>query len=265
MRIFSSGGGVQSTAVLVLAAQGKLDYSTFIFANTGNDSENPETLAYVRNVSMPFAAENNIKFIEVQKRRLGKHEKQTLLGEVYRRKRSVPMPMRMSNGAPGNRTCTLDFKIRVVDKWIAEHDGKGQAVSVGLGISVDEIHRAKKRDPEKVRGFIKTLEYPLITLHISRSQCQKIILESGLPLAPRSSCYFCPFHSPSEWIRLKNGKPDLFDKAVEIEKFINHKRESVSQKDKVWLHRALIPLNRAVGSQMTFDMFDNCEDGYCMT
>jgi 3'-phosphoadenosine 5'-phosphosulfate sulfotransferase (PAPS reductase)/FAD synthetase len=48
IRVFSYGGGVQSTAALVLAAQGVIDYHTFLFANVGEDSENPDTLAYVR-------------------------------------------------------------------------------------------------------------------------------------------------------------------------------------------------------------------------
>ena len=31
IRVFSFGGGVQSVACLVLAAQGKIDYKTFVF------------------------------------------------------------------------------------------------------------------------------------------------------------------------------------------------------------------------------------------
>src|SRR5947209_1941983 len=48
LKVFSFGGGVQSTAALVLAARGEIDYQTFLFANVGGDSENPETLRYVR-------------------------------------------------------------------------------------------------------------------------------------------------------------------------------------------------------------------------
>ena len=33
------GGGVQTTALLVLAGQGRLAYRTFLFANVGDDSE----------------------------------------------------------------------------------------------------------------------------------------------------------------------------------------------------------------------------------
>jgi hypothetical protein len=38
-RVVSYDGGVQSNALLVLAAQGRIDYRTFLFANVGDDSE----------------------------------------------------------------------------------------------------------------------------------------------------------------------------------------------------------------------------------
>ena len=63
MTIFSFGGGVQSTAVLVLQAQGKLNYDEFVFANVGDDSENPETLEYVNRYSKPFAAAHGIRLV----------------------------------------------------------------------------------------------------------------------------------------------------------------------------------------------------------
>jgi len=51
LKAFSFGGGVQSTAALVLAAQGRIDYHTFLFCNVGEDSENPDTLTYVQEVA----------------------------------------------------------------------------------------------------------------------------------------------------------------------------------------------------------------------
>lgn len=47
IKVFSFGGGQQSVAALVLAAQGRIDYRTFLFANVGDDSERKGTLAYV--------------------------------------------------------------------------------------------------------------------------------------------------------------------------------------------------------------------------
>jgi hypothetical protein len=47
-RIFSFGGGVQSVSVMVLQSLGKVQYDEFVFANVGEDSENPGTLQYYR-------------------------------------------------------------------------------------------------------------------------------------------------------------------------------------------------------------------------
>ncbi|MGH9213948.1 MAG: hypothetical protein ACRD2C_25235 [Acidimicrobiales bacterium] len=41
LRVVSFGGGIQSVALLALAAQAAIDYQTFLFANVGSDSENP--------------------------------------------------------------------------------------------------------------------------------------------------------------------------------------------------------------------------------
>ena len=42
MRVISYGGGVQSTALVVLAAQGKIGHvDAALFANVGDDSEHP--------------------------------------------------------------------------------------------------------------------------------------------------------------------------------------------------------------------------------
>ena len=43
-RYFSYGGGIQSTAALVLAAQRVIEYPVFVFCNVGADSEDPATL-----------------------------------------------------------------------------------------------------------------------------------------------------------------------------------------------------------------------------
>ena len=50
LKVISYGGGVQSTAMVVLAVQGRIDADVALFSNVGDDSEHPATLEYVRNV-----------------------------------------------------------------------------------------------------------------------------------------------------------------------------------------------------------------------
>ncbi|MFE1787169.1 hypothetical protein ACFW7J_01990 [Streptomyces sp. NPDC059525] len=114
MRVISYGGGVQSTALLVLAARRDISYATFLFANVGDDSEHPATLAYIRDVAAPFAASAGLELHQLRRtRRDGTTE--TLMERLNRPGiRSIPIPVRMANGAPGRRSCTADFKIKVV-------------------------------------------------------------------------------------------------------------------------------------------------------
>ncbi len=269
LRIFSYGGGVQSNAVLVLQAQGKLPepYDVFVFANVGEDSENPATLRYIREVAIPFAEQHGIQIVEVQKTRFGKPE--TIKEAVFRDNRSVPIPAYMSTGAPGSRTCTRDFKILVVDKW-AKKQGASHVV-IGLGISVDEFHRAKDEywhTEEKGRkiGFAKRREYPLLHLRINRAGCKQIITEAGLPISPKSSCFFCPFMRHAEWLELRREQPELFEEAIKIQNRSNEKR-ALKGKDRVYLHRNLILLEN-IGVQepmFTDEEMDNCDEGVCWT
>lgn len=299
-RVFSFGGGVQSTAVLALAAQGLVHYDAFVFSNVGNDSESPATLDYIEQHTKPFAAKHGLNLVEVQKR-LKSGKKDTLVNFIERTEKSVPIPARMSNGAPGNRSCTVTFKIDVVDKHIKQSGAK-MAV-VGLGISTDEFHRmkserwhdkrgsdattktkaeteveqltflsqpqkkAKKKKPAKL-GFWKRLEHPLIDLRMSRNDCHNLILDAGLPIPPKSSCFFCPFKKRAEWREMQLKEPELFEKSVAIDNLINDKREAIGR-DRVYLYAGLIPLenisDHTAPSLFVDDEMDMCESGYCHT
>jgi len=262
--VFSSGGGVQSTAALILSARGEINFPVHVFANTGDDSENPDTLFYVRNVLMPYAQQHRLTLVETAKRWKGTGPIDTLLTALYRRPRSVPIPMRGHTGAPGRRACTVDWKIRVVDKWIAEHGGRGYNVFVGLGITVDEIQRARTHDPTATRGFMKHIVYPFVDLNLTRDDCIDIIADEGLPRPPRSACWFCPYHSPAYWLELRETRPELFRRAAKLEHDINAKRGAKCHEEMRWLHRALCPLEEAVSLSTQDDGLDNCESGYCM-
>lgn len=231
----SYGGGVQSTALLVLAAQGYIPHRTFLFANTGDDSELPATLRYVREVAFDYAAANGIELHELHrepKRGHFKGEVETLWGRLMRDgSRSLPIPIRMSNGAPGTRSCTTDFKIRVVGRWLREHGATADnPARVAIGISTDEYQRASSR---KVEDY-EIVEYPLLTLEhrlashgANRNDCKRIIADAGLPIPPKSSCFFCPFHKPSVFADQARTDPELFAKSVLLEDTLNARRDKL--------------------------------------
>lgn len=263
--VFSCGGGVQSTACLVLAVQGKIPYRTFIFANVGDNAESPDTIKYVKDVLKPYASKNEIRWVDVQRsRRDG--ARVDLLDDLYRPVRSINIPVRMSNGAPGNRNCTVEFKIKPIAKWLKAN---APGCTLGKGISTDEPHRATPSREDD--GYISA--YPLIELGISRSDCLRIVREAGLPQPPKSSCWFCPYKTTDQWITMKREKPHLFEQVCKLEKHLNDKRIALG-KDPVYISgvgaRKQLPVGDAIPDQLGLfpewiDEQDGCESGYCMT
>lgn len=268
MRAFSSGGGVQSTAALVLSAQGKIDFPVHLFSNVGDDSEHPDTLVYVHEVLMPYAKEHGVEFLELHRENSrGVHKgAETLYGRLTREgSRSLPIPVRMDNGAPGTRSCTIDFKLRVIEKWHKEHGAtEDNPATVGIGFSTDELHRvgnARKRPTE-------VCEYPLIELGLSRADCMEITRKAGLPPAPKSACWFCPMHRPSTWREMRRDEPDLFWRAVALERTLNDRRDELG-KDHVFFTRFAKPLDEAIGEAQPSLFSDEdgwgaqCDEGVC--
>jgi 3'-phosphoadenosine 5'-phosphosulfate sulfotransferase (PAPS reductase)/FAD synthetase len=263
----SYGGGVQSTALLVLAAQQQIPFRVFLFANVGADSEHPATLAYVRDVASPYAERHGIKLVELHRTMLrgpNRGQQVTLYQHLTQpESRSVPIPVRMANGAPGNRSCTADYKIHVVGRWLREHGATAEnPATVALGISVDEIERARPGiDP---RSPYQNRIYPLLDLGLHRSDCRHVIADAGLPVPPKSSCWFCPFHDAEAWRRLKRETPDLFDRACQLEATLNERRAKLGR-DAVWLTRSGRPLASSVDDQLQIPGLDGCDSGRCFT
>lgn len=271
LRTISYGGGVQSTALVVLACTGKLDnvlggpVDAALFSNVGDDSEHPATLDYVRNVAMPWAAERGLPVHELHRvKRDGTVE--TLWGRLMKPdSRSLPIPVRGSEtGAPGARSCTLDFKVQVIGKWLKAHGANADdPATVCIGISTDEIQRCGNK---KVEPYERPT-YPLIDLGLSRNDCARIIASAGLPVPPKSSCFFCPFHRPATWRDMRTNERDLFDKCVQLEDTLNVRRKALDR-DPVYLTRFGRPLAEAIGYDQP-QLFDEgpegCDEGYCWT
>ena len=265
LRTISYGGGVQSTALVVLAAQGIIDYPVALFSNVGDDSEHPDTIAYVRDVAVPWAAEHGVTIHELHRVKRDGTPVTLMQKLMVENSRSVDIPVRMANGAPGRRSCTADFKIRVIAKWLKANGATvDDPARVAVGISVDEMERSHNRrsNPGEI------VHYPLLDLGYNRSDCQRIISDAGLPVPPKSACYFCPFHRPATWAEMRRDEPDLFDKSVALERTLNERRVMLG-KDPVWLTRFNRPLDEAIAVAQDRLPWpegpEGCNEGYCWT
>jgi hypothetical protein len=260
VRVFSHGGGWQSTACLVLAAQGRIDYRTFLFANVGEDSENPDTLAYFHEIAKPFAAKHGLELIELR-RHMRDGSTRTLMEEIEQFPRSLPIPVRLQGGGFGTRRCTERFKIAVVGKWTREHGAtEDNPATVGVGFSIDEADRASTRQPIAW----ERRHFPLFDLRLSKTDCARIIVNAGLPMPSKSSCWFCPFKGLEDWRRLAREEPETFAKAVALEEMLAERHERL-RGDKVWLSPLMRPLSGVLNQGALFDEQVTCDAGSCLT
>lgn len=267
LRTFSFGGGVQSTAALVLAARGEIDYPVFLFCNTGDDSEDPDTLEYVTEVAGPYAERHGIALHELRYPGRTLYQRLTTLGP--KGGQFIGIPFRLgANGVPGRRACTDDYKVEQVHRWQKAHGATvDDPALLGLGISLDEMQRERTPfDPSRPE---QRRDYPLIRLRLTRQDCVNVIKRAGLKVPPKSACWFCPYKSRKRWQEMRHNRPQLFWGAVDLERGVNERLAAKGQ-GAVWLTDDLVPLDQATSPHRQLPMFadeaeDACESGYCFT
>jgi len=200
----SFGAGVQTTALLVLIAQGRWPRpDAIVFADTGN--EHQETYTYLAEVSGPYARANGLEI--------------TVLGSDWRTGHyaaDLETYCRQWRIVPGTwvRWCTDRYKVRPIIRYVRRvmKATKAEPIEGWIGISTDENRRAVMSSMD-----FQTRRYPLIELGLSRDDCAAIIRDAGLPAPPKSGCWFCPFQKQARWHQLKRESPDLFDRALYLE------------------------------------------------
>lgn len=166
------------------------------------------------------------------------------------------------------RPCTADYKVSQLIKKQRQlaHIKRGQkevTATSWLGISWDEIQRMKNsREP-----WIQN-RWPLIELRMTRQDCKVWMRNNGYPEPPRSSCVFCPYHSDSEWRRLRDEEPEAFARAINFDHQLRKIKAQTAMKSVPYLHPSCQPLDDVDLStdidrgQMVMDFNSECE-GMC--
>jgi len=143
-------------------------------------------------------------------------------GNLYEKQHAVftSVPFHLNGGSMGNRQCSREAKIDPVARKIREMEGmrprqRMHPVDVMLGITVDEIRRAK---PSRFPWM--THRFPLIDAGLKREDMRQMWAAhaAGRALPGRSSCRGCPYHSDRHWIDLADNDPAEFARAVEEER-----------------------------------------------
>lgn len=96
-----------------------------------------------------------------------------------------------------------------------------------IGFDVTEDHRTYSdggnlnvapEDGLPAFGERYTCRYPLREWGLDRVACGKIIADAGLPVPPKSACFFCPAMRPIEIEALRATDPDMYRLAIEMER-----------------------------------------------
>lgn len=260
----SYGGGVQSTAMVVLACTGRIRADVALFANVGDRAEYPPTLAYVRDVAIPWAAERGLPIVEVAHHGTPMQPVDLHDALMSHPTGYVPIPMMRAGSGPMHRVCTDNWKVRPIERWIDEHvDAADVPADVLVGISVDEIERAGR----SVVSKWQRRKYPLLDLGLNRFDCEEVIRVAGLPVPPKSACYFCPYHRPAHWSELRRDEPDLFERTQEIEDSVNERRLAAGNAPVYFVKggRRLSDAVRAAQGDLFASSLgeDGCDEGVC--
>ncbi len=193
----SYGGGVNSTALVILLLSKKLPLDHVVFSDTGN--EMPETYEYV-DIMREYLDKAGIA-LNVVRVRSG----ESLSDRCVRRK-VIPSEVW--------RWCTRDMKVTPIHAFYRKLKSH---VYQYMGIDYGEIHRMK---PAKV-DYVTNL-YPLIDYKIRREECVEIVKKAGLPVPVKSGCYMCPFNNMNRWAEIYEKHPDLYRHAMNVEENSKH-------------------------------------------
>lgn len=208
------GGGLNSTAYLVLLKWLGVRPDAILFADTGG--EKPQTYANVERMSR-WCVENGMPEIVRVKRKVDP-ARQVHEAKYHDLESECIVKESLPSIAYYGRSCSEKWKQQPQNKWAvawpaAQSEWKaGRKVVKVIGYDADESRRAKIWSDDKYVFW-----YPLLQYDWGRDECLEAIKSEGFEPPPKSSCFFCPEMKPHEILDLRDNHPDLLARALKME------------------------------------------------
>lgn len=266
----SLGAGVQSTALLLLAVEGRIPRPDFaVFADTGWEPKG--VYDHLDRLEREVAQPAGIEIVRVRSTRgTGQGIRADSLHPATR---FWNLPAFMVNDSDESarpmilrRSCTATYKVAPIHREYRRRLGAtvsnngrvgpapaGSVVVNQIGISTDEFQRARTSGLDWIEN-----SFPLLDINWSRQRCATYLDEMGWGATEKSACIGCPFHGNDEWRRLKDSDPDSFADAVEFDEAIrngppNTRTDGTRWPAKFYLHRTGRPLADVTFPERTGD------------
>ena len=242
--IWSSGGGVQSSAIAALICQGELTPDLSIIVDTGRELST--TWEYLDKWVLPELEKAGVELHRVEKSKYATVD----LYSIKNKSLIIPAFTTESGGIGKFPTyCSNEWKQRVMRRWATERGVI--SANVWIGFTIDELNRVTQPIGKWEQ------RYPLIERKMTRGDCIGLVKRMGWPTPPRSSCWMCPNKPKHEWLWQRDNAPEDHKLAIEFE--IEMQKEDSA----VWLTNSGKPL-----SESEFDEGDDlftgrCDSGMC--
>lgn len=201
--VVSFGGGTNSAAMLIEMQRRGVVPDLITFADTGG--ELPETIQFVADFSAWLVAHGMPPVVTVSDGR------RTLESEV---REAGTLPSLVF----GFRSCSDKYKVRPQERYLKQWQpaldawARGGKVVKLIGYDAGEKHRVKDFDDARFM-----VAYPLVEWNWRRAQCEAVVKSAGFRPA-KSACFFCPASKRGEVLSLAKTHPDLFARAVAMER-----------------------------------------------
>jgi hypothetical protein len=154
--------------------------------------------------------------------------------------------------AYGGKSCSLKYKRTPQDRWILgrypeqEVYARGWRVVRAIGFEAGEERRtyagamrlakpkARKTKEDRLDRHYFHYWYPLQEWGWDRARCVREIRRAGLAVPVKSACFFCPAMKMHEILALCREHPDLYERAIAIERNAQARLTSVKGLGRGW-------------------------------
>ena len=125
------------------------------------------------------------------------------------------------------RQCSGRFRIAPIRRWIREalgyHPSRNPYPPAGsvrhwVGLSADEARRLPSGRGWRPNYLLE--QYPLIDLGITRADCVTWLQRHRLPVPVRSACVICPLKGPEDWLRMRRDEPRTYRRVVAFDNWL---------------------------------------------